>query len=164
MLHGLSSDGKSARVKQIDPDCEIVYLGTAIPDSLNGKSVYNQSTGEMIDIPPSWFKKISKRCEEETNKIHIVFFDEITNATPAIQKTEFNIVLDKEVDGKFKLPKNRRIVATGNELSDSLSANPMSEPLFNRFAHVYIKTTLESWLEWATTSEEEYEKLDFYGW
>ena len=40
-LHGRSSAGKSARVKQIDPDCEIVYLRNATPDSLNGKSVYN---------------------------------------------------------------------------------------------------------------------------
>ena len=43
-LHGRSSDGKSARVKQIDPNCEIIYLRNATPDSLNGKSVYNPST------------------------------------------------------------------------------------------------------------------------
>ena len=53
-LHGKSSDGKSARVKQIDPDCEIVYLRNATPESLNGKSVYNAKTGEMKDIKPTW--------------------------------------------------------------------------------------------------------------
>ncbi|MBQ6324261.1 MAG: hypothetical protein IJI22_05475, partial [Bacilli bacterium] len=44
-LHGPSSEGKSARVKQIDPTCEIIYLRNARPDSLNGKSVYNSNTG-----------------------------------------------------------------------------------------------------------------------
>ena len=39
-LHGRSSEGKSARVKQLDPDCEIIYMRNATPDSLNGKSVY----------------------------------------------------------------------------------------------------------------------------
>ena len=29
------------------------------------------------------------------------------------------------------------------------AANQLAEPLFNRFAHVYIKTTIESWLQWA---------------
>ena len=38
-LHGQSSEGKSARVKQIDPECVIIYLRNATPESLNGKSV-----------------------------------------------------------------------------------------------------------------------------
>lgn len=45
-LHGPSSEGKSARVKQIDPTCEIIYLRNATPESLNGKSVYNQATAK----------------------------------------------------------------------------------------------------------------------
>ena len=149
-LHGPSSEGKSARVKQIDPDCVIIYLRNATPESLNGKSVYNQTTGEMIDVKPSWLKKLEDKCEKEPDKLHIVFFDEITNALPSIQGISFNIVLDREVNGIWKLPENARIVAAGNDIEDSLAANQLAEPLFNRFAHVYIKTTLEGWLKWAS--------------
>jgi len=149
-LHGKSSDGKSARIKQIDPDCEIIYLRNATPESLNGKSVYNSETGEMIDVKPTWLKKLEARCEKEPDKYHIVFLDEITNALPSIQGIAFNIVLDKEVNGIWKLPENARIVAAGNEMKDSLAANQLAEPLFNRFAHVYIETTVESWLKWAS--------------
>ena len=149
-LHGPSSEGKSARVKQIDPDCEIIYLRNASPESLNGKSVYNAETGEMIDIKPSWLKKLEAKCEKEPDKLHILFFDEITNALPSIQGIAFNIVLDKEVNGIWKLPSNARIVAAGNDMQDSLAANQIAEPLFNRFAHVYIKTTTENWLKWAS--------------
>ena len=148
-LHGRSSEGKSARVKQIDPDCTIIYLRNTTPDSLNGKSVYNSKTNEMIDIKPSWLVKLEEKCLNESDKLHILFFDELTNALPSIQGMAFNIVLDKEVNGKWKLPDNVRIVAAGNELDDSLSANKLAEPLFNRFAHVYIKTTAENWLNWA---------------
>ena len=149
-LHGPSSEGKSARVKQIDHDCVIIYLRNASPESLNGKSVYNAETGEMIDIKPTWLKKLEAKCEKEPDKLHILFFDEITNAMPSIQGIAFNIVLDKEVNGLWKLPANARIVAAGNDMQDSLAANELAEPLFNRFAHVYIKTTTENWLKWAS--------------
>ena len=160
-LHGRSSEGKSARVKQVDPDCEIVYLRNATPESLNGKSVYNQSTGEMIDVKPTWLLKLEARCEAEPNKIHVVFFDELTNALHAIQGMAFNIIFDREVNGKWKLPDNARIAAAGNDLSDSVVANTLAEPLFNRFAHVYIETTLDSWLEWAKTPKKSYQRLDY---
>ena len=149
-LHGPSSEGKSARVKEIDPTCEIIYLRNATPDSLNGKSVYNSETGEMIDVPPTWLKKLQAKCEKEPDRLHILFFDEITNALPSIQGIAFNIVLDREVNGIWKLPDNARIVAAGNDMKDSLAANQLAEPLFNRFAHVYIKTTTKSWLKWAS--------------
>ncbi|MDO4869878.1 MAG: ATP-binding protein [Bacillota bacterium] len=148
-LHGPSSEGKSARVKQIDPTCEIIYLRNATPDSLNGRSVYNQSTGEMIDIPPTWYKKVKAKCEAEPDKLHVVFFDEINNALPSIQGMAFNIVLDREVNGLWKLPENARVVAAGNDMQDSLAANQIAAPFFNRFAHVYINTTTEKWLKWA---------------
>lgn len=149
-LHGPSSEGKSARVKQIDPTCEIIYLRNATPESLNGKSVYNQQTGEMIDVQPTWLKKLQEKCKNEPDRYHIVFFDEITNALPSIQGIAFNIVLDREVNGIWKLPENARIIAAGNDMKDSLAANQLAEPLFNRFAHVYIKTTTQSWLKWAS--------------
>ena len=160
-LHGRSSDGKSSRVKQLDHDCTILYLRNATPDSLNGKSVYNENTGEMLDIPPTWYKKVVEKCEKEPDKIHIVFFDELTNALPSIQGMAFNIILDGEVNGIWKLPKNARIVAAGNDLDDSLAANEMAEPLFNRFAHVYINTTTNDWLKWAATESKNYTSLSY---
>ena len=152
-LHGASSEGKSSRIKQIDPDCVILYLRNATPESLNGKSVYNSETGEMIDIKPTWLKKLEERCEKEADKLHILFLDEITNALPSIQGMAFNIVLDREVNGMWELPKNARIVAAGNDMKDSLAANQLAEPLFNRFVHVYIKTTVDSWLKWASENK-----------
>ncbi len=159
-LHGKSSDGKSARIKKLDPDCEIIYMRNATPDSLNGKSVYDASTGKMIDVPPSWYKKTVEKCKSEPDKVHLVFFDELTNALPSMQGMAFNIILDREVNGKWKLPKNARVVAAGNDYKDSLAASKMAEPLFNRFAHVYINTKVDDWLKWAM-DEEKCQKLDY---
>ena len=160
-LHGKSSEGKSARIKEFDPDAEIVYLRNATPDSLNGKSVYNAEKNEMIDVPPTWYVKLKEKCEAEPDKLHIVFFDELTNALPSIQGMAFNIILDKEINGKWKLPENARVAAAGNDLEDSLAANTMAEPLFNRFNHVYINTSVEDWLKWALTPNNAYERLEY---
>ena len=46
-------------------------------------------------------------------------------------------------------------------MKDSLAANQLAEPLFNRFVHVYIKTTVDSWLKWASSPKEQYERLDY---
>ncbi len=148
-LHGKSGDGKSARVKQIDNDPVIIYLRNATPESLNGRSVYDSQTGEIKDVKPSWLKKLEDKCEKEQDKLHILFFDELNNALPSLQGMAFNIVLDKEVNGMWKLPDNARIVAAGNDMEESLAANQLAEPLFNRFAHVYIETKTEDWLKWA---------------
>ena len=149
-LHGLSGDGKSARVKEYDKDAEIIYLHNATPDAIIGKSVYKESTGEMIDIKPTWLVNLEEKCKKEPDRLHVLFFDEISNAPKSIQGLAFNIILNREVNGKWRLPENARVVAAGNDLNDSLAANQMEEPLFNRFAHIYIRTTLESWLKWAS--------------
>jgi hypothetical protein len=54
-----------------------------------------------------------------------------------------------KVNGKWKLPDNCRVIAAGNDLQNSSAAYELAEPLFNRFAHVYIETTQQSWLKWA---------------
>lgn len=146
-LHGKPGEGKTARVFALDPDCEVLYLSNATPDSLNGKTVY--ADGAPVDIPPTWYIKFKEKCEATPDKIHILFLDEITNAHPTIQGMAFNMVLKKEVNSKWLLPSNARIVAAGNEMADSLAANPLAEPLFGRFAHIYIDTSIEEWLMWA---------------
>ena len=155
MLHGQTGDGKSARVKQIDPNTQIIYLASADPTDINGKSVQKENLDHLIDYPPTWYVKAKEIAEANPDKIHVIFFDEITNADPLIQGMVFNIVLDREVNGKWKLPDNIRIVAAGNEEDESLSAHKLSAPLFSRFAHVYIKTNREKWLKWANNQIDE---------
>ena len=65
-LHGRSSEGKSARVKQLDPNCEIIYLRNATPDSLNGKSVYVPPLTKKVAIP---VKKLWFQMKEQSKKL-----------------------------------------------------------------------------------------------
>ena len=146
-VHGKSGSGKSDRIKEIDPDCTIIYMRNMTPESLIGKTIVVNN--ELVDIPPTWYLNIVDKCQKEPEKIHILFFDELTNALPSIQSMAFNIVLNREINGKWKLPSNVRIVAAGNELEDSLAAYELAEPLYGRFAHIYIETNTDNWFDWA---------------
>ena len=146
-LHGLSGDGKSDRVRQIDPEALDIELVNETPETINGRAVYNETKDEIVDIKPVWLIKLEKLCED--GKIHILFFDELTNATKQTQSVIFKIVLERYVNNRWPLPKNARIVAAGNDRSESSAAHDLAEPLFGRFAHIYIRTTVENWMPWA---------------
>ena len=58
-------------------------------------------------------------------------------------------MLERFVNNRWPLPANARIVAAGNDRSESSAAHDLAEPLFGRFAHIYIRTTVENWMPWA---------------
>lgn len=158
-LHGKPGCGKSDRVKQLDPDFIELNLSHLDPELLDGLA--GEKDGKAVHIKPPWLEELEAKCQEEPDKIHILFLEELTNASQMMQSKAYGIALDKKVAGRWRLPENARVVAAGNELEDSLVANEMAEPLYDRFAHVNIETTVEGWLEWAVTPESFYERLDY---
>ncbi|MBP5684482.1 MAG: ATP-binding protein, partial [Bacilli bacterium] len=157
-MHGPTGVGKSARIIEYDPDVRPIYMRNASPERINGKTVYvppieNMITTEydgMQDFKPTWLTRIEELCNRDKDRLHVVFFDELSNAFPSIQGFIFNIMLSKEVNGLWRLPTNARVVAAGNETSDSLAANEISKPLFSRLAHIYLKDDYKSWINWAS--------------
>ena len=158
-LHGKPGCGKSDRVKQLDPDFIELNLSHLDPELLDGLA--GEKDGKEVHIKPPWLEELEEKCKDEPDKIHILFLEELTNASHVMQSKAYGIALDKKVAGRWKLPENARVVAAGNELEDSLVANEMAEPLYDRFAHVNIETTKENWLEWAVTPESHYSRLDY---
>ena len=158
-LHGKPGCGKSDRVKQLDPDFIELNLSHLDPELLDGLA--GEKDGKEVHIKPPWLEELEEKCKDEPDKIHILFLEELTNASHVMQSKAYGIALDKKVAGRWKLPENARVVAAGNELEDSLAANEMAEPLYDRFAHVNIETTKENWLEWAVTPESYYSRLDY---
>ena len=158
-LHGKPGCGKSDRVKQLDPDFIELNLSHLDPELLDGLA--GEKDGKAVHIKPPWLEELEEKCQEEPDKIHILFLEELTNASPMMQAKAYGIALDKKVAGRWKIPENARVVAAGNEIEDSLVANEIAEPLYDRFAHVNIETTVDSWLEWAVTPESFYERIDY---
>ena len=160
-LHGKPGVGKSQRIKQIDPDMVELNMRNETTESFVGKPVLNSKQNKLIDIKPSWFKKIEQKCIDEPDRIHILFLDEFTHADPGVQVKLNNLIVDRVLDGKWKLPSNCRIVAAGNEIEDSEAANELEETIYNRFAHLEIIVDIDEWLNWARENEIHPAIIDF---
>ncbi len=136
----------------LDRNLELIDFGCTSSDGFTGIVAKDFNSRELFLYEPYWYKSLCKKCEAEPEKLHILFLEELTNAKSDIQKVAFEVTLNKTLTNsgfRLKLPENAVVCAAGNEASESRSANSLSEPLFGRFAHVYIDTDSENWLKWA---------------
>ena len=99
--------------------------------------------------------EIRKKCEAEPDKIHVLFIDEISHASRMMKERAYGIILDKQVSQEWKLPKNVRVIAAGNEVEDSFISEELPTPLYKRFAHIDVETDAKKWLKWAITPDED---------
>lgn len=161
-LHGKTGVGKTERMLTLDRNLELIDFGCTSSDGFTGIVAKDFNSKELFLYEPYWYKSLCKKCEEESDKLHILFLEELTNAKNDIQKVAFEVTLNKTLTNsgfRLKLPENAVVCAAGNEASESRSANSLSEPLFGRFAHVYIDTDSEEWLKWAVRRKKEGKQL-----
>ena len=161
-LHGKTGTGKTERMLTLDKELELVDFGCTSSDGFTGIVAKDFNSKELFLYEPYWYKNLCKKCEEAPDRLHILFLEELTNAKSDIQRVAFEVTLNKTLTNsgfRLKLPENAVVCAAGNEASESRSANAMSEPLFGRFAHVYIDTDSEEWLKWALKRKRVGKKL-----
>jgi MoxR-like ATPase len=124
---------------------------TGIPLIVNGNSEH-----KIIWELPLFLKVLS---QEESDGI--LFLDEINMASPSLQSTVFEIILQKKI-GEWKLNNNILVIGAGNTLDVNISANPIPKPLINRC--VFIKFNgfdLEDWLRWAISKQLDERVISF---
>lgn len=161
-LHGMPGIGKSARVARIDPDCVRVSLANVNKDGIVGTLYLNNDDSEIVQAKPSWLVEIEEICANDPDNIHILFFDEFTNAPGIIQGLVMNVCLYHKVGiGGWPLPDNCRVVAAGNEVTDSRAAKKMPAPVYGRFSHLYFDLDVEDWLNWAIKNKLHPLVIDF---
>lgn len=163
-LHGKTGTGKTERMLALDKKLELIDFGCTSSDGFTGIIAKDFNSKELFLYEPYWYKSLCKKCEEAPELLHILFLEELTNAKSDVQKVAFEVTLNKTLTNsgfRLELPKNAVVCAAGNEVSESRSANGLSEPLFGRFAHVYIDTDSDEWLDWALRRKKEERKLEY---
>jgi hypothetical protein len=79
----------------------------------------------------------------------ILFLDEINMASPSLQSTSFELLLQRKI-GEWKLSDNILIVGAGNTLDVNISANVIPKPLINRVIFLrFDGFDKDKWIEWA---------------
>lgn len=163
-LHGKTGTGKTERMLTLDRNLELVDFGCTSSDGFTGIVAKDFNSKELFLYEPYWYKNLCQKCQEQPETLHILFLEELTNAKNDIQKVAFEVTLNKTLTNsgfRLKLPENAVVCAAGNEANESRSANTMSEPLFGRFAHVYIDTDSEEWLKWALRRKKDGKALTY---
>lgn len=91
-------------------------------------------------LPPSWAKRLK-------NAGHgVLFLDELTDASPAVQAAMLRVILEGVV-GDLKLPAGVVRIAACNKPEEAANGHEISMPLKNRFMIVNHQANPEDWRE-----------------
>jgi hypothetical protein len=111
-----------------------------------------KSTGVTSFAPPDW---LHAACTEPV----VLFLDEINRATPGVQNSAFQLVLDREVKG-WRLHPETLVFAAIND-SPEYNVNEMDPALLDRFVTYDLVPTHKDWLTWAVSEGLDELVVDF---
>ena len=167
MLWGPSGVGKSSRVFEIDPTATMLILKNGmLPEEVVGGKEPNGAPGQIY--PPHWYNLLCQKCNDEPNRMHILFIDEFTNVSDTIKNLVWEVVGYRLVAGheEWQLPPNCAIVAAGNRPEESSavridnSGGVMPAPLHNRVdSMIEIEFSIDEWSRWALETDPNTGKL-----
>lgn len=150
----IRSIASKERLKVID-----LRLSQCDPTDLGGFPMINKETNKASYFPMDTFPiegdKIPLDSEGNPYNGWLIFLDEMSAATPAVQAASYKIILDREV-GLHKLHKNVAIICAGNLATDKAIVNRLSTALQSRVVHFEMQANLDDWMEWAATADIDY--------
>ena len=90
----------------------------------------------------------------------MLFLDEFTSASPAVQAAAYKLVLDRMV-GLHHLHEKVIIVCAGNLETDNAIVQPMSTALQSRLVHLELMVDSEEWINWAVNHKINHKITDY---
>ena len=136
----VSYEEKGLRAKLID-----ARLALWDPTDLKGYPYFDQEANRMRFSVPD---ELPTEDDAKEYDIIILFLDELNGAAPATQAAAYQLILNRAI-GKYKLPDNVMIVAAGNREADKGVTYRMPAPLANRFIHLEMSVSFDTWFDWA---------------
>lgn len=91
------------------------------------------SDGKVTMAPPDWAERLSQEQIGSANAL--LFLDEMSTATPAVQAALLRVVFGRQV-GDTTLGENVRVVAAANEIHEAAGGWDLAPPTANRFMHL----------------------------
>ncbi len=142
-LWGAPGIGKSSIIKQIAiaNNLQFIDLRLALmdPTDLKGIPFYDKESHTALWAPPAFLPQEGEG---------ILFLDELNSASPSVQASAYQLILDRKV-GEYELPTGWAIVSAGNREGDRGVTYRMPSPLANRFVHFEMEISVEDWRTWA---------------
>jgi hypothetical protein len=144
-LWGPPGIGKSSLVRQVaeKEGIGIIDLRLSLLDAIDLRGIPATEGKNCFWTRPPFIP-------EEGNGI--LFLDELNTASPSVQNSALQLVLDRKV-GEHKLGDKWYIIGAGNRLEDSSLVFQLADPLISRFIHIEVQISVDEWLSWAMKNE-----------
>ncbi|GAA3767593.1 MoxR family ATPase [Streptomyces chiangmaiensis] len=136
LLWGEPGIGKTAALTQLAASLDLplttVIASVHEPTDFSGLPIVGDDpTAQGVPMaPPQWAVELVRAGRG------LLFLDELSTATPAVQAALLRVVLERRV-GALQLPPGVRIVAAANPRASAADGWELSPPLANRFVHLY---------------------------
>ena len=135
-------------------DINLIDFRTALRDPTDIKGF------PMPDAKNSVMKYL-RDSELPRNGKGILFFDEMTSGSQAVQAACMQLCLPPYAIGDYKLPEGWWIVGGGNREGDRGVTHRMPAPLANRFTHFEMECEPSAWVNWALNNSVAAEDIAF---
>lgn len=142
MMHGRPGIGKTqvgeSLARFIGGRLYDMRLTTIEPSDLRGMPHYDHDNKLTV-----WY-----RPEDlpNTDEPAVLFFDELTAASPFLQPTVYGILQERRI-GQHKIPDNTIIVAAGNTVDDGAVAYEMGTAISDRLLHMHVEADVKDWIK-----------------
>lgn len=92
----------------------------------------------------------------------VLMFDELTNIQRLdVVSASYKLVLDRRA-GDTRFSEGTLVIAAGNNPDDSSVANPLPQPLVNRFTWITVRApSVEQWTQWMDRNHPEWDRRVF---
>lgn len=173
MIWGAPGIGKTSVVKMVQKQWGgrmiDVQLTTYAPEDFFlpevsaeiGAGKFSRRAGR---VPQSWLPVYHESEGEEGNarangpdgKGGVIFLDELSRAKEAIRNICLKLVLDREMDGGWKLGSNWTIIAASNRMEDDeTNSSEFGSALGNRFQQVNYSPSIKDYSKYALSAKDE---------
>lgn len=136
LLWGEPGIGKTAALTQLADSLDLplttVIASVHEPSDFSGLPIVGDdpAANGVPMAPPQWAVELVRA------RRGLLFLDELSTATPAVQAALLRVVLERRV-GALELPPDVRIVAAANPRGSAADGWELSPPLANRFVHLH---------------------------
>lgn len=148
--------GKSDLIDQVAShlDIGLIDFRTALrdPTDIKGFPMPDAKHGVMKYLRDSELPRDGKG---------ILFFDEMTSGTQAVQAACMQLCLPPFAIGDYRLPEGWWVVGGGNREGDRGVTHRMPAPLANRFNHYEMECDPKAWVNWALSNGIHAEDIAF---
>lgn len=142
-------------------------LSQLTPEDLHGLPMRSVDGKKAVFAPFDHFPLEGDELEinPATGKTYdgwLVFLDELTSATKAVQAAAYKLILDRMV-GNHNLHERVMLAAAGNLITDNAVVIGQSTALQSRLVHLEISFSFEDWMEWAQQAGVDFRVRGYLG-